>query len=262
MPELPEVEVLRRQLERRLAGAVVLATRADHDRYRLAGVAGATIAAVTRRGKYLELVLDDRRRIVLHLGMTGQLCYGYRPTGHVRLRIRTSRGDLFFRDPRKFGSALVVHAGADPKGLYGRLGQDPLDGSFDRGAAVRMLASSTAPVKTRLLTQAAVAGVGNYIADEALHRAGVHPLRRDCDESTLARLVDAVLAVVRESVAHGGVSERDYQHLDGGKGSYQRHLVCYGRAGLPCGGCGTALRRIVVGGRGSTYCPGCQSEND
>jgi formamidopyrimidine-DNA glycosylase len=258
MPELPEVEVVRRQLESQLVGAAITRVASDHPRFRLERVTGRAIKAVRRRGKYLHLDLDDSRTITLHLGMTGQLRVGQKPHNHVHLSIHTDRVTLYFRDARRFGSARVYEAGQTPSGVYRDLGQEPLSRRFDVPAAVVVLADSDAPIKGRLLSQRAVAGVGNYIADEALHRAGIHPARRAIGPQELEDLVCAVLAVVRESVRHGGVSERDYMHIDGGAGSYQVKLRCYGRAGLDCITCKTALKKTVVAGRGSTFCPRCQ----
>ena len=258
MPELPEVEVLRGQLSDALSGAVVTEAVAFHPRYTIDAVAGAMITTVSRRGKYLFLTLDDERRVLLHLGMTGQVLLGGEALDHVHLRIGTDRGSVCMRDPRRFGSAKLLEAGESPGGLYQFLGQEPLDEDFDIERAVNELKSSTAPIKARLLSQRAVAGVGNYIADEALHRVGIHPARRSIDARKLRSLVGEIRTVVDEAVADGGVSERDYRHLDGGTGTYQSKLRCYGRSGLACNTCSTALRRIVVAGRGSTYCPNCQ----
>jgi formamidopyrimidine-DNA glycosylase len=258
MPELPEVEVLRRQLSDALSGALVTRTVGAHPRYRIPGVTGAVITAVSRRGKYLFLALDDSRQILLHLGMTGQVLLGGEVEDHVHLRIETDRGYVIMRDPRRFGSAKLLEVGESPGGLYQLLGQEPLDEYFNTDQAVAELKASSAPIKARLLSQRAIAGVGNYIADEALHRAGVHPARRSVGDGRLRSIVGEIRAVVNEAVTAGGVSERDYRHLDGGTGTYQSKLRCYGRTGLACVTCSTALQRIVVAGRGSTYCSSCQ----
>jgi formamidopyrimidine-DNA glycosylase len=258
MPELPEVEVLRSQLEVVLVGAKIRATRATHPRYRARGVAGSVITSVHRRGKYLLLELDDSRNIVLHLGMTGQLLFENLPDDHVHLRVFTDRGALYFRDTRRFGSAYVLGVGELPKGIYRSLGQEPLERRFDVGRAAVILDGLGGPLKTRLLSQRAIAGVGNYIADEALHKSGLLPMRREAEIDQLQRLVRDVQIVVKGSVRLGGVSERDYKHLTGGRGAYQDRLRCYGRAGLPCHVCRTPLSWSRVGGRGSTYCLRCQ----
>jgi formamidopyrimidine-DNA glycosylase len=258
MPELPEVEVLRAQLESVLVGAVVEAVEYNHQRYYLGDLANRVVVAVSRRGKFLRLELDDHSAVVLHLGMTGQLRWGDQPGDHVHLRICTDRGTLAFRDPRRFGSARLIAAGSVPSGLYGKLGQEPLAKRFDTERAVAVLQASDAPIKARLLSQQAIAGVGNYIADESLHRAGIHPARRKLDEDEVSNLVKVVRTVIRESVRHGGVSERDYMHIDGGRGAYKARLRCYGRAGYPCRGCRSTLKRVVVAGRGGTFCEVCQ----
>jgi formamidopyrimidine-DNA glycosylase len=216
------------------------------------------IIGVRRRGKYLLLELDDTRNMVLHLGMTGQLLFEKLPDDHVHLRVYTDRGALYFRDTRRFGSAYVLGQGELPKGIYRILGQEPLEKRFDVGHAAVILDELGGPLKTRLLSQRAIAGVGNYIADEALHRSELLPMRREAENDQLQQLVRNVRIVVKASVRLGGVSERDYMHLTGGRGAYQDRLRCYGRAGLPCLVCKTPLSWSRVGGRGSTYCLRCQ----
>lgn len=260
MPELPEVETLRRQLSPHLVGARILSVDVDPlGRYQPAqALTGRQVTALERRGKYLLAVLDDGREAIVHLGMTGQW-WRVEPPDHVRVVLHTDRGTLWFRDSRAFGRVDVVAAGdyrAHPT-LAG-LGPDPLRPDFDRDAAAQQLTVGHAPVKGKLLAQAAVAGVGNYIADEALWRTAVHPATRHLDADTARRLVDACVAVMSASLAAQGMTERDFQHLDGSGGEFQFSLDCYGRAGQPCRRCGDTLTKAVVAGRGTTWCPTCQ----
>jgi formamidopyrimidine-DNA glycosylase len=260
MPELPEVETLRRQIAPVLTGArLVQITTHPHPKYAgAAQAAGAAVTAVTRRGKYLLCVLDDGRELLIHLGMTGQV-WLREPADHVKVTLVTDRGTLWFRDPRGFGRVTVVTVGeytAHP--TLHHLGPDPLDAGFDVAAAGERLAGQRGPVKQRLLDQRAFAGTGNYIADEALWRVGVHPGVREIDVETAQRLVAACVAVMHESLEQEGMSERDYQHLDGGTGTYQLSLDAYGRAGMACRRCATVMVKTVVAGRGTTFCPECQ----
>ena len=259
MPELPEVETIRHQLAARIIGAQVESTLSAHLRFDPAPAQGSVVHSLWRRGKYIIATLDSGLELVLHLGMTGQVYWNTPPRDHVCCEITTSHGVLYFRDPRRFGRVAVV-----PQGRYESfptlvlLGPEPLEPSFDPAAAASLLASGTSPVKARLLAQHAFAGAGNYICDEALHRSGIHPAARHLTADQAHGLVCAAVEVMKESLAAGGVSTRDYQHIDGGKGSFAASLLCYGRAGSPCMSCGTTLEKIRVAGRGTTLCLHCQ----
>jgi formamidopyrimidine-DNA glycosylase len=257
MPELPEVEVVRRQLEDLLVGKRVVAVHSSHPRYQAPDLAGEDVTAISRRGKYLVLSFNHHPQLLLHLGMTGQLLWNNHPGSHVHFELRTENGTLYFRDPRRFGTVRVLAAGERLPVTLTNLGQEP-GGDMDLEAVARILTRGASPIKARLLDQRAIAGVGNYIADEALHRAGLHPAKRKISLKKARELAAAVNTVVLESLAAGGVSERDYVHVDGGRGEYQHQLKCYGRAGLPCLSCATLLQKIWVAGRGSSFCPRCQ----
>ena len=272
MPELPEVETVRRQLEPRLVGAAVTGAWAfPSPKFTDATAAtGARVAAVGRRGKYLLVGLDGppgrpARELVVHLGMTGRL--GVRPAdqGAGRspyLRACWDLDDgrvLEFHDVRRFGRVAVV-----PAGDYGRLttlarlGPEPWDPAFD-GPSLRAYVNARRRfVKTLLLSQRPVAGVGNIYADEALWRAQVHPQSRRLTRVQADLLAQAVRDVLAEGVAHGGTTLRDYRDADGAEGANQHRLDCYGRGGAPCHRCGTELRQTVVDARGTTFCPSCQ----
>ena len=264
MPELPEVETIRRQLAPLVMGRLVTAAEA-HPSAKFAPAAqvvGATVTALTRRGKYLLSSLDDGRELVVHLGMTGRLRprRGDEPDPYVRAWWALDDGlVLELRDIRRFGRVAVVTAGdygALPT-LY-HLGPEPLGESFTPERLYRDLAGSRMAVKTQLLHQRVVAGVGNIYADEALWLAGVHPGARRVGRARAGALHAAVREVLTTGVAHGGTTLRDYRGVDGASGRNQHRLACYGRAGQPCGRCRTILRRGVVDGRGTHYCPSCQ----
>jgi formamidopyrimidine-DNA glycosylase len=263
VPELPEVETVRRQLEPLVAGRRIVEGW-GHPSAKFSSAplaAGAAIEQVGRRGKYLLLGLDDERELIVHLGMTGQL--RIRP-GDLDLYVRAwwaldDGGVLELRDVRRFGRIGVVPAG-DHRSLptLAAQGPEPWDAALDDGGLWRNLRRSTARIKTQLLSQRPLAGVGNIYADEALWRAGVHPARRTITRNEAGVLLAALRTVLEQGIANGGTTLRDYRTPDGEPGRNQLELGCYGRAGEPCARCGTELRRSVIDGRGTTHCPQCQ----
>ena len=271
MPELPEVETIRRQLAPRLEGRAVVSGGA-HPSAKFATAVdaiGGRITTLGRRGKYLLAELDHDADLVVHLGMTGvlALCPGTAPPPSPYLRAwwGLDRGPsgceevLTFTDVRRFGRTVVVPHGehAVLPTLAG-LGPEPLGDEFTVAHLAAGLARAGAPLKAVLLGQRVVAGVGNIYCDEACWRAGVHPGTRRVPASRVPALHAAIRDVLAEGIAHGGTTLRDYRDGDGGTGSHQRHLDCYGRAGEPCNRCGTPLERSVVAARGTTSCPTCQ----
>jgi formamidopyrimidine-DNA glycosylase len=272
MPELPEVETIRRQLDNALRGARIskvevllprLVKYPSADRYRRA-LRGGTIREVGRRGKYLLIRLDDGRVLVIHLGMTGSLRFSHpgreRPR-HTHLVFHLEDGrELLYVDPRTFGETALLCEG-DFRPLTGlcRLGPEPLEEGFTPEKLGRAL-RGRCRLKAALLDQSRVAGIGNIYADEALHRAGIHPLRR-LDELTpeeLERLHRAVREVLREAINGGGSSVSDYVDTRGEKGNFQVDHRVYRRAGEPCPRCGESIRRERVAGRSTYFCPHCQ----
>jgi formamidopyrimidine-DNA glycosylase len=218
---------------------------------------------VRRRGKYLLFGLDDGRELIVHLGMTGRLRLrgpGDEGDPYVRAWWRLDDGEVLeLRDVRRFGRLAVVEAGdhtAMP--TLAKQGPEPWDPVLDDGGLWRNLRRSRARVKTQLLSQRPIAGVGNIYADEGLWLAGVHPSRR----TVTRRQADALLAGLREALelglANGGTTLRDYRAVGGEAGRNRAALRCYGRAGEPCERCGTPLRRSVVDARSTTSCPACQ----
>jgi formamidopyrimidine-DNA glycosylase len=290
MPELPEVEVTRRRIAPLLVGrriAAVVTTRPSYffltppARLRRA-LAGRRTLALDRHGKYLLARLDDGSRLVLHLGMTGQLFssaatsprllraaaravlapeaqVGFVPDEHTHLRIAFGDGgpEVWMRDARKFGKVLWLAPGARHERLD-RLGIDALEVTGERLFAASR--NRTVAVKSLLLDQAVLAGVGNIYADEALFGAGVRPTRRagrlgrtDCE-----RIAAALRRVLVRSIESGGSSISDYVAPDGRDGAYQDERRVYARTGEACYACGGPLRRVVLGARSSHYCPQCQ----
>lgn len=275
MPELPEVETVRRQLGPRLIGRTLLAGDAHpSDKFSPAlDALGATITGIGRRGKYLLFALDDGRELVAHLGMTGS--FAIVPSGvasdhdlpdrerhspYTRAVWRLDDGsDLVFSDTRRFGRLRVVDAGEyDDIPTLRHMGPEPLSEEFDGAVLYARLSASRRPVKTQLMSQRPVAGVGNIYADEALFRARINPRatrigRSRCDE--LAAAIDSVLAA---AIANGGSTIRSYVDASGEAGRNQHELVVYGRAGEPCVACGRPLTSIILDARTTVYCTTCQ----
>jgi len=271
MPELPEVETIRRQLAPHLEGRRLERVEISDPRWTLpaapatvaAALEGATVNGLARRGKYLIWELDGDRHLLVHLRMTGALLLDATGTlPHTRARIELSDGHvLTYVDPRRFGTALLLSSSAERAAyLDARLGPEPLTAEFTAAYLRRRAAGRSAPVKSFILDQRNIAGVGNIYADEALHRARVHPLR-PAGRLTFAQW-RALKQAIEEALVAGidakGASIDDFRHLDGARGSFQDSFLVHTRAGQPCPGCGQPVRKLVVGGRGTYVCERCQ----
>jgi len=287
MPELPEVETVCRQLDPELAGLAIEALEVLDARWcrpmppgKLeAAVGGATIEGLGRRGKYLLLALDGARTLVMHLRMTGNLVLvegeekldpsegrrlyeGERSVSERHLRARFTLDDgreLWFTDPRRFGEAFLIED-AKLDARFAKLGVEPLSGAFTPVALGEMAAGRTAPLKSFLLDQSHVAGVGNIYADEALFRAQLHPLSPagSMKPEHLEALRDAVVAALEAGIDGGGASIDDYRDGRGERGSMQDEFLVHTREGEECPRCDGVIVRIVVSGRSTYYCPSCQ----
>ena len=263
MPELPEVESVRRQLAPRLEGRAITAVRASVQRrfHAVEAAAGHRIEAVGRRGKYLIVALDGDLELIMHLGMTGSFRFrgaGWEPDAYVRATFTLDDAVMDFRDVRRFGTLAVVPAGRyEGLATLAALGPEPLSDEFDPVAFHRSLQATRMAVKPWLLTQRPVAGVGNIYADEALWRARINPHARRIGRARSAALWQAIREVLAEAIEREGTTFRDYQMVNGESGRNAAFLVAYGQEGLPCQRCGTPLRKVVLGGRGTTYCPSC-----
>jgi formamidopyrimidine-DNA glycosylase len=262
MPELPEVESVRRQLDPELTGRTIQEVwYAPQERFsEIERAVGHRVERVDRRGKFLLAPLvPGGLELVMHLGMTGSLRFDF-DDPYVRARLWLDDGRvLCFRDVRRFGRIAVVQAGDySVIPTLAALGPEPLSDDFDPVRFAAELARTRAPVKPFLLSQRPVAGVGNIYADEALWRAGVHPASRRVGPTRARALHAAIRAVLAEAIEREGTTFRDYRMVNGRSGRNAAFLVAYGQAGRPCPRCSTPLRRIVLGGRGTTYCPRCQ----
>jgi formamidopyrimidine-DNA glycosylase len=272
MPELPEVETIRRQLAPALEGRRIESAEVRDPRWSEPAppeaiedaVRGRRIERVGRRGKYLIVTLEDDVHLVMHLRMTGNLLLApdVEDPPHTRVAIDLDDGQrLLFVDVRRFGTGDVLLGGDALTDYFGsRLGVEPLSSDFTAEALRALARGRKQPVKAFLLNQERIAGVGNIYADEALFRAKIHPLR---PVGTLKRAqVEALREGVVESLELGidskGASIDDYRHVDGERGSFQDRFLAYSREGEPCVRCGTPIQKLRVAGRGTYVCPACQ----
>lgn len=290
MPELPEVEVTRRRLAPLLEGRQIARLRTTQDSYFFRTkprslqrrLKGRTLRALSRRGKYLIAALDDGSSLVLHLGMTGQLFgegavsprllsatarasldpekqVSFEPDAHTHLQFEFSDGGprVFFRDVRKFGKVAWFAPGVEDPRLA-KLGIDALE--IKGPELAQALAGRKVAIKSLLLNQSVLAGVGNIYADEALFHAGIDPRRpganltpKECET-----LVKTIQRVLFRSIETGGSSISDYINPDGSDGKFQDERCVYGLTGQPCSSCQTPIERLRQGQRSTHYCPSCQ----
>jgi formamidopyrimidine-DNA glycosylase len=271
MPELPEVETIRRQLEPEITGARIASaevlderwTRPESPREVEQQLSGRTIEAVERRGKYLLLRLEGERTLAMHLRMTGNLLLIDQGRDPPYLRAQLGLGDgrrLAFTDTRRFGHAVLLDDSELDDYFAARLGVEPLSDSLTAEELCRRAAGRRAPLKSFLLNQLGVAGIGNIYADEALHRAELHPLSpagsmkpEDCE-----RLRVGIVEALEAGLRSGGASIDDYRDSRGEQGAMQDEFLVHTREGEPCPRCGADIQRIVVAGRSTYFCPSCQ----
>lgn len=265
MPELPEVETTRRILQPYLLGQRLLSIEhTDPLRYQHTQRAkGKSILSTSRRGKYMIWQLEDSLELVVHLGMTGG--FRFAPHRHTRVRAVLEDRTLYYVDPRRFGKWWVVDAG-DYRciNLLKRMGPEPLSDLFTLDGFKQTLKKTKRKIKDVLLSQEAVAGVGNIYADESLWMSKIHPERAadSLKPFELKRLHQAIKDVMQRAIEAGGstLSDQSYQQPSGEMGYFQFEHHAYDRAGKPCNrdSCKGVIKKIVVGARGTHYCPMCQ----
>lgn len=288
MPELPEVETIRRQIEPELLGRTIVAATIHDERWTRpeppatvsVGLTGRRIDSVRRRGKYLLVGLDDGATLVMHLRMTGNLLLadGAAPDGrrfgmerlypaptepaYLRAEIEFDDGrHLLFTDPRRFGHAALLGPDELDPYLDSRLGVEPLTPALTAAEIGRIAAGRTVPLKSFLLDQRGIAGIGNIYADEALHRAELHPLSPagSMRAEHWEALREGIVAALETGLANGGASIDDYRDARGERGSMQDEFLVHAREGRECPRCGGRISRIVVGGRSTYFCAACQT---
>ncbi|MBI3223488.1 MAG: bifunctional DNA-formamidopyrimidine glycosylase/DNA-(apurinic or apyrimidinic site) lyase [Mycolicibacterium cosmeticum] len=279
MPELPEVEVVRRGLDAHIVGRRIAEVQVLHPRAArrhdggpadlAARLRDTTIAGTGRRGKYLWLTLDSGDALVVHLGMSGQMLLGPVPNpGHLRIATVLDDGtELSFVDQRTFGGWMVTEM-VGPEGAadgvplpVAHIARDPLDPDFDRDGVVTVLRRKHSEIKRQLLDQTVVSGIGNIYADEALWRAQIYGgrLASGLPRKQLAAVLDAAAEVMTAALGQGGTSfDSLYVNVNGESGYFDRSLDAYGRVDLPCRRCGAVMRREKFMNRSSFFCPKCQ----
>ena len=276
VPELPEVEVVRRGLEHGITGRTIATVEVSHPRAIrrhvagsddfVAALAGRRVEAARRRGKYLWLPLDSGDAVLAHLGMSGQLLLvppGRPPARHLHVRTRFTDGgpELHFVDQRTFGGLCVVRDGAELPAPLTHIARDPLDPEFDEVAFAASLRRRRTGLKRALLDQSLVSGIGNIYADEALWRSRLHFARatETMTRPTVTTLIGNVRNVFDAALDAGGTSfDSLYVAVNGESGYFDRSLEVYGREGEPCSRCGAPIRRQAFMNRSSFFCPRCQ----
>ena len=273
MPELPEVETIRRQLAPAITGRRIESVRVLDERWTRPAppreveqaLEGRRIEAVERRGKYLMMRLEGGGALAMHLRMTGNLLLDADPSAgeprYLRAEIRLEGGRrLLFTDTRRFGQAVVLDDAELEPYFAARLGVEPLSEELTAERIASLAAGRRAPLKSFLMNQLGIAGIGNIYADEALFRAALHPLSpagslkaADCE-----RLRQGIVEALAAGLRTGGASVDDYIDARGDRGTMQDEFLVHTREGKPCVRCGAEIRRIVVAGRSTYFCPGCQ----
>lgn len=278
MPELPEVETVRRGLVSLVKGYKIVAAHDLHPRALksesiapLKSIQGAKIIDLNRRGKFLWFVLDRPQVLVAHLGMSGQFLIhqqGHPKAKHVRAQFdltkKIRKRELVFNDQRTFGWVSVEETLDGIPSSAQHIARDPFDPHFDLNEAIESFAKRKIRIKTALLNQEIMSGVGNIYADETLWRAKVHPeiSTADLSKKKIASIIGYATEVMAEAIEQGGTSFDDlYINVNGESGFFEQALAAYGRTDEPCPRCGTLIRRITFGARSSHFCPRCQKKS-
>ena len=271
MPELPEVESIRCQLEPLITGKTIIKGHSfPSKKFSQAKLAsGFHVQTVKRRGKYLLINLDKElggktklKELIIHLGMTGSVSIAKEETDDPYVRAQWQLNDgqiLLFRDIRRFGRIAVVNPN-DYKSLptLNNIGPEPFDPNLTAASFHKSLSSSRSQIKTKLLSQRIIAGLGNIYADESLWRSHISPVARRIGKDRSESLLISISGVLSEAIKNGGTTFRDYRTPDGLTGKNQHNLDCYGRAGKACNKCSSILKNRIVGQRSTTWCPQCQ----
>lgn len=281
MPELPEVETVRRGLQPHLEGARLVEVRLNRPDLRfplpermIERLQGARLVSLCRRAKFLVAETDRQERLVMHLGMSGRFTIHEQNAGaqepgqfeharetnpkHDHVEFLTETGTrIIFNDPRRFGYMQMFTASEDP---FLQLGPEPLSNNFHADHLHDALKDRRSPIKSALLDQSVIAGLGNIYVCEALFMAGISPVRLACNlgRARTERLTIAIREVLVKAIEAGGSSLKDFANTDGGLGYFQHSFLVYGREGQPCRQCGSIVKRRVQSGRSTFYCGACQ----
>ncbi len=282
MPELPEVETVRRGLQPSMEGAVIVTAQVNRPDLRwpfpermAERLTGARVNQLRRRSKYILADLDTGETLLIHLGMSGRMTVSGDPLGQfVHQHPQAEKHDhvvfdmdngarVTFNDPRRFGAMDLLETGtAEQHKLLSVLGPEPLGNDFHEAHLIEAFRNKNSPVKTALLDQGIIAGLGNIYVCEALFRAGISPRRKakQISAKRIATLVPIIRQVLQDAIAAGGSSLKDFRQADGELGYFQHSFDVYGREGEPCRrtGCDGTVQRITQSGRSSFYCAQCQ----
>ncbi|OSQ46110.1 bifunctional DNA-formamidopyrimidine glycosylase/DNA-(apurinic or apyrimidinic site) lyase [Marivita geojedonensis] len=282
MPELPEVETVRRGLIPAMEGQIIAKATVNRPDLRwpfpsnmAERLTGKRVLRLRRRSKYILVDLDSDETALIHLGMSGRMLVSGDPLGqfvhdhpapekHDHVVLDMANGArITFNDPRRFGAMDLFETGSgDAHPLLAPLGPEPLGNTFDENYLIAALADRNTPMKSALLDQKTIAGLGNIYVCEALFRSKIHPTRpaRRVSKERISRLVPIIRDVLTDAIEAGGSSLRDFRQTDGELGYFQHSFDVYGREGEPCrsSGCASMIRRIVQSGRSTFYCPTCQ----
>ncbi len=269
MPELPEIETIVRGLNSAILEAKILDLELSGKKLRGKPVAdfashikNQTIKAVSRRGKYIIIALQNGGNIIIHLGMSGRLLVGrdIKPNLHDHARILLNDGNnIVFNDPRRFGIITYTKNITDSP-LLKNLGVEPLAKAFTVKQLSGILANRKAPIKTVLMNANLIVGIGNIYVSESLFRAGIHPQRlaASITPAEIKKLVPAIKTVLKEAISSGGSTLRDYVSSNGDVGGFQHKFEVYGRKDKPCLKCGSRIKVLKIAGRATYYCQSCQ----
>lgn len=272
MPEMPEVEQVRKTLAPHIKGKKITNIEIYLDRLIqhptpeafVKGLVGKTILEVGRKGKYLVLQTAAKQELIVHLRMTGALIAQPSEAPEPRYaKIKFSLTDnttMWFTDIRTFGTLYLVTDNDKYIEGYETLGPEPLSEAFTADYLAPLAEKSKKPIKTLILDQKVIAGLGNIYADECLALSKILPMRlaNTLSRNEINELCEAINAVIAQGIKNRGTTFRDYKDGEGNKGNNQNHLLVYSRSGKPCRSCGTILLQTKIGGRGSVYCPNCQ----
>jgi formamidopyrimidine-DNA glycosylase len=278
VPELPEVETVRRGLDKLATGYKITEAVQHHPRALkpesiapLASLIGAKITGTNRRGKFMWLTLNRPYVLVAHLGMSGQFLFHQknRPTAtHIRAQFTLTKPlrtqELVFNDQRTFGWLSIEETHNNVPTSAQHIAPDPFDPVFNREYAINSYLKRNIKIKTALLNQEIVSGIGNIYADETLWRAKIHPeiSTADLTKKKIEKILDCATEVMQEAITKGGTSFDDlYINVNGESGFFEQSLAAYGQEDEPCQRCGTPIKRIVIATRSSHYCPRCQCRN-
>ncbi|HUS60023.1 MAG TPA: bifunctional DNA-formamidopyrimidine glycosylase/DNA-(apurinic or apyrimidinic site) lyase [Nevskiaceae bacterium] len=270
MPELPEVETIKKDLSRLIAGRKILGIETDSAKQVQPSlgevkkaIVGATIKKIKRRAKLLQIFLSNGKILVVHLKLTGRLLVRKKGTPiddwqHVTIGLSGSK-QLRFADLRKFGWIKLVKNRKELEKLLAEFGPEPMD-DLDLTIFKKTLVSTSRPIKIILMDQKKISGVGNIYANEALFLAKINPRRpaNKVTDNEAKKLYQAIEKVLKAGIRYRGASDQYYLDALGRKGSYQEHFLVYGREGKKCFGCGSKIKKIKIGGRGTYFCPKCQ----